>query len=109
MLAAGPHRWGRPGCSGVCACKASRTVCRISHSWATCQSGSSTTERGHPEGQAMGGLAQCLVHDLGMPAVLAMTDLVTVSTVRALTASFYRRLLEHGEPDLALVEATAGL
>ena len=76
---------------------------------ATCQSGRSMAARGHPESQAMGGLAQRLVRELGMPAVLAMTDLVTVSTVRALTASFYRRLLEHGEPDLALAEALAGL
>ena len=57
----------------------------------------------------MGGLAQRLVRELGMPAVLAMTDRVTVSTARALTESFYGRLLEHGEPDLALVEANAGL
>lgn len=76
---------------------------------ATCQSGSSAAERGHPEGQTMGGLAQRLVRELGMPAVLAMTDQVTVSSARALTESFYRRLLEHGEPDLALVEANAGL
>jgi hypothetical protein len=58
---------------------------------------------------AFGGLAQRLVRDLGMPAVVAMTDVVTVATATALAGQFYRRLREHGHPDLALVEATAGL
>jgi hypothetical protein len=58
---------------------------------------------------ALGGLAQRLVRDLGMPAVVAMTDQVTVATATALAGQFYRRLREHGHPDLALVEATAGL
>ena len=44
-----------------------------------------------------------------MPAVVAMTDKVTVVTATALASQFYRRLREHGQPDLALVEATAGL
>ncbi len=44
-----------------------------------------------------------------MPAVVAMTDTVTVATATALAGHFYRRLREHGHPDLALVEATAGL
>jgi WD40 repeat protein/energy-coupling factor transporter ATP-binding protein EcfA2 len=60
-------------------------------------------------GAALGGLAQQLVSDLGMPAVLAMTDKVTIKTAQALAEAFYRRLREHGEPDRALVESCAGL
>jgi len=44
-----------------------------------------------------------------MPAVVAMTERVSVATAQALAAGFYRRLREHGEVDRALVEATAGL
>jgi WD40 repeat protein len=60
-------------------------------------------------GPALGGLAQRLVGELGMPAVLAMTEKVSVATAQALTEAFYRRLGETGEPDRALVEACAGL
>ena len=33
MPTAGPRRWRRPGCYGVCACKASPPGCHISRSW----------------------------------------------------------------------------
>ncbi|NJM06944.1 CHAT domain-containing protein [Candidatus Gracilibacteria bacterium] len=55
----------------------------------------------------LGGLAQRLVRDLGVPAVVAMTEKVSVATANALAAQFYRHLLDHGEVDRALVEATA--
>ncbi len=57
----------------------------------------------------LGGLAQRLVRELGMPAVVAMTDKVTVATATTLAGPFYRHLREGGHPDLALVAATAGL
>jgi hypothetical protein len=72
---------------------------------AACETASATAEA---EG-ALGGLAQRLVRELGMPAVVAMTDKVTVVTATELASRFYRQLREHGQPDLALVEATAGL
>jgi energy-coupling factor transporter ATP-binding protein EcfA2 len=56
-----------------------------------------------------GGLAHRLVRELGMPAVLAMTEPVTVGTGLALAGAFYRGLHEHGQPDVALAEAWAGL
>jgi len=70
---------------------------------ATCESA-----RAEAEG-TLGGLAQRLVRELGMPAVVAMTERVSVATAQALAADFYRRLREHGEVDRALVEACAGL
>ncbi|WP_129630530.1 CHAT domain-containing protein [Candidatus Oscillochloris fontis] len=70
----------------------------------------STCESASPGADvALGGLAQRLVRDLGMPAVVAMTDKVQISTANALAAAFYPRLREHGEVDRALVEASAGL
>ena len=70
----------------------------------------STCESAAPEAEgAMGGLAQRLVRDLGMPAVVAMTGIVSVDTAQALASEFYRRLQGRGEPDLALAQATAGL
>lgn len=69
----------------------------------TCESASAEAEG------AFGGLAQRLVRELGMPAVLAMTEAVTVETAQALATGFYSRLREHGEVDLALAEACAGL
>jgi len=63
-----------------------------------------------PEAEgALGGLAQRLVRDLGMPAVVAMTDRVTVQTATALARTFYTRLRDHGAVDRALSEAYAGL
>jgi WD40 repeat protein len=61
------------------------------------------------EGNALGGLAQRLVTHLGMPAVLAMTEKVSIATAQALAEEFYRRLRQHGELDRALVESCAGL
>jgi hypothetical protein len=69
----------------------------------TCQSADPRAEG------ALGGLAQRLVRNLGMPAVIAMTRKVSVETGLALGQSFYRRLRESGEVDTALQEATAGL
>ncbi len=68
-----------------------------------------TASTGTEAAGGLGGLAQRLVRELGMPAVVAMTDQVTVATATALAARFYERLRAHGHPDLALVEATAGL
>jgi hypothetical protein len=58
---------------------------------------------------ALGGLGRRLERDLGVHAVLAMTDRVTVRTVLALSKVFYARLLAHGKPDLALPESYASL
>ena len=70
----------------------------------------STCESAAPEAAgALDGLAQRLVRELGMPAVLAMTETFSVETANALAVAFYPRLRAHGQPDLALVEATAGL
>ncbi len=52
------------------------------------------------------GLGPKLV-ELGVPAVVAMQDLVPVHLAHSLTLDFYRRLLEHGEVDRALNEARA--
>ena len=73
----------------------------------------SACESAAPEAeQRLGGLAQRLVRDLGIPAVIGMTERVTIATAHALADEFYRRLLaqsEIGEVDRALVEAYAGL
>lgn len=45
----------------------------------------------------------------GVPAVLAMQDLVPVETARAFSQVFYRQLLRHGEVDLAANQARAAL
>ncbi|MGD9145760.1 MAG: CHAT domain-containing protein, partial [Anaerolineae bacterium] len=68
---------------------------------ATCESAAPEAER---EG-ALGGLAQRLVRELGMPAVVAMTKRVSISTATALASRFYGRLRERGEVARALVEA----
>ena len=69
-----------------------------------------TCESADPRAEgALGGLAQRLVRNLGMPAVIAMTRKVSVETGLTLGQSFYRRLRESGEVDTALQEATAGL
>jgi hypothetical protein len=54
------------------------------------------------------GLAPRLV-DAGLPAVLAMQDLLPVQTARTFSATFYRRLLEHGQVDLACNEARSAI
>ncbi len=70
----------------------------------------STCESALPEAEnGLGGLGQRLVRELGMPAVLAMTDRISISTAGELASTFYARLQEHGEVDRALGEAFAGL
>jgi len=62
--------------------------------------------------QRLGGLAQRLVRELGVPAVIGMTERITSATANALAEAFYRRFLSQekkGEVDRALVEAYAGL
>lgn len=54
-----------------------------------------TCESASPEAEAetaLGGLAQRLVRDLGMPAVVAMTDRVSVATAEMLATTFYNQL-----------------
>ncbi|MFW6070468.1 MAG: CHAT domain-containing protein [bacterium] len=69
-----------------------------------------TCEGAAPEAEVgLGSLAQRLVRDLGLPAVVAMTDQVSTTTAFALAEQFYRRLRTHGEVDLALVQACASL
>ena len=69
-----------------------------------------TCESAAPEAEgSLGGLAQRLVRELGMPAVVAMTDRVSIATAQKLAERFYHELWKHGEVDRALVEATAGL
>ncbi|MGC9527625.1 MAG: SUMF1/EgtB/PvdO family nonheme iron enzyme [Limnospira sp.] len=68
----------------------------------------SACESAMPEAEAaLGGLAQRLVRELGMPAVVAMTERVSIATASALACEFYQRLRDGGELDRALVEATA--
>jgi len=57
---------------------------------------------------AFRGLAPRLVA-AGVPAVLAMQDLVPASTAQAFTQTFYRQLLQRGLVDLAGNEARASL
>ena len=54
--------------------------------------------------QAYRGLARRLVQ-AGVPAVVAMQDLVPVATARAFAGAFYRALLAHGLIDLAVNQA----
>jgi len=54
------------------------------------------------------GLGPKLV-SVGVPAVVAMQDFVTVETARKFSAAFYKRLLEHGQVDLAVNEARSAL
>ncbi|MDZ8185312.1 MAG: CHAT domain-containing protein [Nostoc sp. ChiSLP02] len=69
-----------------------------------------TCESASPEAEgSLGGLGQRLVRDLGMPAVVAMTDKVTIKTAQTLIESFYKQLRASGEVDSALHEATAAL
>ncbi|MCP4664110.1 MAG: tetratricopeptide repeat protein [bacterium] len=57
---------------------------------------------------AFRGIAPALVA-AGVPAVLAMQDLVAIDTARGFTATFYRRLLTHGLVDLAANEARSAV
>jgi tetratricopeptide (TPR) repeat protein len=59
-----------------------------------------------PEAEgALGGLAMRLGRELGAPAVVAMSDRVSIATADALCRPFYRQLRAHGLVDLALAEA----
>ena len=69
---------------------------------AACQSATRSTA------DAFRGLGPKLV-SAGVPAVIAMQDNVTVKSARQFSATFYRRLLEHGQVDLAVNEARSTL
>jgi hypothetical protein len=69
---------------------------------ATCQSATRST------GDAFLGLAPKLV-SVGVPAVVAMQDFVTVESALAFGAKFYQRLLAHGQVDQAVNEARSVL
>ena len=70
----------------------------------------STCESAAPEAeQRLGGLAQRLVRELGIPAVIGMTERVTIATAHALAEQFYSRLFAQtkaGEVDRALWRRT---
>ena len=57
---------------------------------------------------AFAGMGPKLV-SAGVPAVVAMQDVVSIDTARAFEAIFYRRLLEHGYVDQAVNEARSTL
>ena len=67
-----------------------------------------TCESALPQ-NGLGSLAGRLVRELGLPAVLAMTDRVSIATASAIAAPFYAHLYQHGQPDLALAQSLAGL
>ncbi len=69
---------------------------------AACQSASRAT------GDAFRGLGPKLIH-AGVPAVVAMQDVVAIQTARKLGEVFYRRLAEHGIVDQAINEARSTL
>ena len=70
----------------------------------------STCESADPRAEAgLGGLGQCLVRELGMPAAVAMTGRVSVDTAGAMASAFYARLRESGEVDCAVSAALVGL
>ncbi len=69
----------------------------------TCESADPRAENG------LGGLGQRLVRELGMPAVLAMTERISIQTANALATALCTRLEEHGEVDRALAEALTSL
>jgi len=54
---------------------------------------------------ALGGLGQRLVRELGMPAVVAMTERVSQATAFGLARALYTRVRNHGMVDRALAEA----
>ena len=67
---------------------------------AACQSAYRETTGEHP----FVGLGPKLVH-AGVPAVVAMQDVVSMDLARQVTGNFYRRLINHGLVDRALNEA----
>lgn len=58
---------------------------------------------------ALGGLAVRLCRELGAPAVVAMSEPVTIDTANELVRPFYRQLRAHGHVDLALAEACSAV
>ena len=54
-------------------------------------------------------LAQQLVEDLGIPAVVAMVQTVSMNTANQLAARFFSQLREDGYPDQALTTARSAL
>jgi len=62
----------------------------------------------HATADAFLGLAPQLVL-AGVPAVLAMQDVVSIESARRFATTFYRRLMEHGMADLAVNEARSEL
>jgi hypothetical protein len=69
---------------------------------ASCQSASSSPA------DAFRGVAPALVA-AGVPAVLAMQDLVPVDTARKFSQTFYKQLLKHGQIDLASNQARSSV
>ena len=67
-----------------------------------CQSATRSTA------DAFTGLAPKLV-SVGVPAVVAMQDAITVETAQSFESTFYQRLLEHGFVDQAINEARSTL
>ena len=63
-----------------------------------------TCESAAPEA-GLGNLAQRMTEQLGTPAILAMTDKVSIDTATDLAETFYQDLAEHGEADRALVQS----
>ena len=59
----------------------------------------------HAEADVMIPLGPRLVSNGGIPAVLAMTEKITISTAQTFTQQFYERLLTHGQVDVAANEA----
>jgi hypothetical protein len=59
-------------------------------------------------GDAFRGFAPALVR-AGVPAVVAMQDLIEVRSGQAFSSAFYRQLLQHGQVDLACNEARGAL
>ncbi|MBN2394415.1 MAG: CHAT domain-containing protein [Anaerolineae bacterium] len=57
---------------------------------------------------AFAGLGPKLV-SVGVPAVIAMQDFVTIETARTFESTFYQRLLKHGYVDQAMNEARSTL
>ena len=67
-------------------------------------------ESGKPDAEAaLGGLGQRMVRELGLPAVIAMTQRVAIDLAMDLSERFFSRLQVHGFADVALVEASTGL
>jgi hypothetical protein len=70
----------------------------------------SSCQTAAPEaGEGLAGLAQRLVCELGVPAVLAMSENVSVRLATELVRTFYPLLLQHSHVDRALAETCAAL